>query len=110
MGLASADLETRRELLRDSAALNRLLAAVIRAHMLDEEERLENLLGQVSPGAVERVAALLAAEANDQQRPAGPTPRHSELPLREPALVVALSPDRRRGKPLGSAEGSGRSR
>jgi hypothetical protein len=64
--MSNTHSETRREVLRDSAALNRLLAAAIRAHLLGDEQRLENLLGQVTPGACDRLAALVAAEANDR--------------------------------------------
>lgn len=78
--MASSLPDTRREILCDSAALNRLLAAVIRAHMLDEEERLENLLAQVTPAACDRVAALVMAEAHE--------PRESEQRQLAPVLTL----------------------
>lgn len=60
---------TRDEILRDSAALIRLLGSASHAHMLDEPERLDHLLSQITPSACERIAAELGRLDRDTSAP-----------------------------------------
>lgn len=79
--------ESRRQLLRDSADLNRLLAAAIRAHMLEEHDRLENLLSQVTPNAVDLIADLVVVEAD---RPTTSYPTRDDFDRRPDDVVTHL--------------------
>lgn len=71
--------QTRIELFTDAAALVRLLGQVANAFMLDEHDKVEMLLGQVTQPACNRVAGelmLLNTFVNDE--PEGEPVVHGE--------------------------------
>ena len=100
--MTDPQLEARRVVLEDSARLNRLLGAVILAHMLEDEVRLENLLDQVDLRTCEGIAAAVLAEAR-RLRPGGAASSPHVAPLDEldgiwnRELASAAAPVVRRG-------------
>lgn len=78
--MGAAILPPRATLLTDAAELLRLLAAVERAHLLDEDERVTLLLGQVTASACEGLAAELVAAASVERGGSGSLPRGGSFP------------------------------
>lgn len=93
METLSRQPEASRSVLRDSADLNRLLAAIIRAHMLgDDDSQLDALIGEITPSTCETIAVLVEQEANESGRGRGVTPSAPEpAPLPGNRLAPAAS-------------------